>query len=808
MLTRYLFLCGSLFLYFSTLIHAQQAEISTQYLARGESAYLQIFTDSPPSTAPGIPHIPNVTIQMQGIRNITRPNPNGRQQFSLTYSLTSYELGKHVIPPIEFIANGEKVRTDPVEFIVFNPDDLVWSEATVSGRKFRYALSFRTRKNNLYEGETIGTEIKLYLPLAVARNVEDWGAPEFERDGISIWRFEPNIFKGSVNLLGLPYISLSYPSTLSTTRVGDVSIGPAKVRLIVSNMTEEALQRDDAEEVLLTIPQLTLHSVKLPPAPEGFSNAIGKFEISSALTGQQVHEGEPVAVNLTVTGTGNLNALRVPTLLDDKGWKVYEATPLPRGEERRNISGTVSFTQLLRPTEPKSSVPPYRLIYFDPELKSYKTASSLPLPLRIIPSTSPLSPGTAAATVPPSRQTPVERMTDILPPLASGQLASQPRSAFPLWVVHIIGGTIATLFIAKILWRQAARRIQKDPRKTAQQRELNKIYSLADKDDLAFLKAAGSYVEVWYGDTDVADLREIVATRDSFCFQPAPPAQKLNPEFRKKFIKALRTASLLVTGLFYFSTAQPARADDINSSAMSSYQSAKYEDAIKTWLAAGSYENLAADTLYNIGVSSYRLGSPGHAALYFRRALSKDPSHAESQQNLRFIERKYGSISPAVPPYQMLFTRISIASWNLLLWSGLWIFLSSTLALAVTRRASLSRITAYFGCGVASLLVILSLLSWKYYPKDARFSSLQDQAIVIQDKTVLLADAAKTSPEVIDAPPGTVCKIIRQTGNWAYIATAAGTRGWVLTEMIEKLLPQSPPQVPHINKPKAGEASS
>jgi hypothetical protein len=50
--------------------------------------------------------------------------------------------------------------------------------------------------------------------------------------------------------------------------------------------------------------------------------------------------------------------------------------------------------------------------------------------------------------------------------------------------------------------------------------------------------------------------------------------------------------------------------------------------------------------------------------------------------------------------------------------------------------------------------------------------------------------AERTSPEVIDAPPGSLCEIVSESGRWAYVAFASKTRGWVLLESIEKVLPE------------------
>ncbi len=80
-----------------------------------------------------------------------------------------------------------------------------------------------------------------------------------------------------------------------------------------------------------------------------------------------MQEGDPITVDLVVSGSGNLDTLRPPKLENADGWKIYGTTTDQRGDERRQLSGSVVFHQSLRPLEMKSEIPPFRLVYFDPE---------------------------------------------------------------------------------------------------------------------------------------------------------------------------------------------------------------------------------------------------------------------------------------------------------------------------------------------------------------------------------------------------------------------------------------------------------
>lgn len=103
----------------------------------------------------------------------------------------------------------------------------------------------------------------------------------------------------------------------------------------------------------------------------------------------------------------------------------------------------------------------------------------------------------------------------------------------------------------------------------------------------------------------------------------------------------------------------------------------------------------------------------------------------------------------------------------------------------------------------APLLVSIGLIGWHFFPDDSKFAPLAKQAVIIGEKVTLHVDAARTAPEVIDAPPGSLCEIIRESGSWSYVAFASKTHGWVPTESLEKIIPPAAPIPPKFRKPKS-----
>ncbi|HEX7260470.1 MAG TPA: hypothetical protein VF258_01530, partial [Luteolibacter sp.] len=377
------------------------SRLTSSFLARGEQALLEIaVAGGQASEIPEISAIPNISIVPSGRPPRTGILPGRRLEIIYEYIISGYETGRHVIPPIEVLVNGVKTRTEPLDFVIFNPDELQWSEVQSGGKIIRYASSFRCLNESPFENETVTTEIKVFVPEELA--VVDWGIPDFERDGVTAWRFQPSPVPSRVNLLGMRYVSIAYPSTITPTRTGKVGIGPAKVRLTTREVVMDPSPRWVNPEIYLQVPKLEITSKPLPAdAPEGFENAVGNFRISATTATTEVQEGDPITVDLIVTGRGNLDTLRPPKLAEPNGWKIYGTTTDQRGDERRELAGNVVFHQSIRPLELKSEIPSFRLIYFDPKSETYKSLSTDPIALHMTPSAAPTPiPQSAVQTLP------------------------------------------------------------------------------------------------------------------------------------------------------------------------------------------------------------------------------------------------------------------------------------------------------------------------------------------------------------------------------------------------------------------------
>lgn len=773
--------------------------MSSRFLVRGEQTKFEIVLRSGDfSDNVGMPKLPVVKdVEMRLLNNFVqrRAGEGRRLEQVIPFVVSSLEVGSHVIPPIEVTVNGETQHTEPVEFRVIDDMSLTWSTATIGDQRIRYSAAFHALKDQPYTGEKQPVELKIYFPSD--QLVIDWGIPDFERQGLSAWRFQPQPQQLSrAQLLGRTYYAVPYPSTASTNANGAATLGPATLTLQLQFTSVQNFGRAYAQPLKLSIPALNLNSKPLPPgAPEGFDNAIGNFDLK-VITGEtDLHEGDPVTVEIAVSGSGNLDALNPPKPVDIDGWKLYDASAQERGEERRELSGEVIFRQFMRPLRLQNAIPPFKLVYFDPAKGSYETIQSDAIPLNVLPST---AAGVMAAP-PPALAMPLEEMTDILGVVnpSAGLLSNKLR--LPWWAWQGVPALLALALIARIAWRQLAPRLHKDPAVVARHKEWNEVENAPDP---SFYRKAGHFIERWLGDRQDPLIEEVLKRRDESSFRQDRTEARVDRSERSRVLKGLRRLALPLVALLLTLSGDNARAAE---DAGKLFEEGRYSEAAKAWLDSGPYDQLSADTLYNIGNAAYRMGSAGEAALYYRRALDRDSAHAESRQNLRFLERKFGSITIQRPDYVNQIARLPLGFWQGLVAAAGWAVVLGLLVFPATRPGAGIRMAAIAAFVAAPLIAACGALGWHYYPNDARFAPAKEQAVVVADTATVRTDAARTAPKVIEAPAGSLCKLISRSGDWAYVAFTNESRGWVPLVDIRPLVPETSAEAPKPRPIKGGD---
>jgi hypothetical protein len=139
-----------------------------------------------------------------------------------------------------------------------------------------------------------------------------------------------------------------------------------------------------------------------------------------------------------------------------------------------------------------------------------------------------------------------------------------------------------------------------------------------------------------------------------------------------------------------------------------------------------------------------------------------------------------------------------------LVWAAAWLVAIAILIFPATRPGAGIRIVSIIAFVTAPLIAAGALVAWKFYPDDARFAPAKDQVVVVADAAVVRTDAARNAPKVIDAPAGSLCRKITQSGEWAYVAFTNDSRGWIPLADIEPL-ETTKPAPPKLRPAKGNE---
>lgn len=126
----------------------------------------------------------------------------------------------------------------------------------------------------------------------------------------------------------------------------------------------------------------------LPPgAPAGFQGVVGRFDIRAEATSGEVKAGDPVAVKVAISGTGNMRSVGEPIRPHAPAFRFYD----PRAEvetHKQNdlLGGRKIFEYVVIPQKAGLlTLPPFRMVYFDPYRERYETVETASIALRVLP---------------------------------------------------------------------------------------------------------------------------------------------------------------------------------------------------------------------------------------------------------------------------------------------------------------------------------------------------------------------------------------------------------------------------------------
>lgn len=390
-----------LFLIIFLLLHALSANaqravanLDRTTVAVGEGVGFSIACENfQPLRLPSLPTIPGLRISNSGSGRSFQLG-GGQQISTLTYNflITANKTGTYTIPGVSIQSNSGLFKTQPLKLRVVKADSPD-NKSQLSDYAF---IRLIPSKDKAYVGEPIPIEIQLFLQNG------RFNMPELTAEGFNLTEYpEPQSSRAQKG--NAIYQVRTFQTVAIPVKAGNLKIGPVKMDVVLKIRQNQRRRSpfNDPFEGLLTRYQdvpakieakaqnITVRPLPTEGQPDNFNGAVGEFSMSAKASALEVTVGDPVTINIELSGIGTIESLNFPKP-EWPDFKSYEPTILSKKTDPLGLSGLKTFEQVIIPeNETIKEIPSLKIPYFDPKSESYKVLSQGPFALKVNPSSKP-----------------------------------------------------------------------------------------------------------------------------------------------------------------------------------------------------------------------------------------------------------------------------------------------------------------------------------------------------------------------------------------------------------------------------------
>ncbi len=347
---------------------------------------------------PNLPKLDEFYIYSQGSsRNISFVNGKISSSITYSYSLVPKKIGKFTIGSCEISVKGRTFRTESIEIEVSK-------EATKAqkgkGRSFTILPGSRlqrdaedgvnifiktfTNKKTVYVGEELILTFKLYTTVNLVSQPQ-YIPPETK----DFWKEDmgkEKQYRKVINARNYEIVELNYALFPLTT--GELTISGAELNCVIDNVTGDPFSFGFGRgtKKKLESDPIIINVLPLPPAPDGFSGAVGNFKIFAKLDEKKVEQNEPITVITTIEGDGNLRDIEYPEMRM-LGFRMYESGSEVKTFETSGklIEKKVVKTMIIPSRSGDFEIPEMSFTFFNPRKKHYITKQTRKLLFTVLP---------------------------------------------------------------------------------------------------------------------------------------------------------------------------------------------------------------------------------------------------------------------------------------------------------------------------------------------------------------------------------------------------------------------------------------
>lgn len=317
------------------------------------------------------------------------------------FTLSSRKPGIFVIPPFKVTVEGKEFRTQPISVTVkkgsllshqqsrpqspsgmfsndfFNPP-AARRPVTAKSLFIRCELS----KAVAYVGEAVVVNYRIYSRVSIARlGIRE--LPPFTGFLTEDLKMTHFLDRKQMKVEGVLYdTAVIFRKIVFPTKTGRLALPRPIFGIEVG--TSSMFSR--GEPVMRKSQPANLAVYPLPtPEPDGFSGAVGRFQLSVSFNQNHVKMGDSITGTVTVSGEGDFNT--VPLMFPDsiEGFRMFRpSSPELKRMPENPLRGEKTWKIVLVPQKTGTLViPGTRMTFFNPVLKKYITRQSSPLEISV-----------------------------------------------------------------------------------------------------------------------------------------------------------------------------------------------------------------------------------------------------------------------------------------------------------------------------------------------------------------------------------------------------------------------------------------
>ena len=447
------------------------ASLDRDTISLGESATLSLTFEGGQSKNVPTPDVPGLQIVQTGTsQNVSIINGAMSSTVTVAFSVTPEQAGEFTIPALTTDVNGQTLTSQPLKLTVLKAN-APSPAAVASGSQVAF-MQLSLPQQKVYVGQTLTAQLQIYL----RDDVQNYGNLQFTTtpaDGFTLGKSADGQ-RYNTQIGSRVYHVIPISLALTVTKTGNLSLGPFTANMVVVLPSQndggdpfmaQFFNQGEQRQVTLATDQINVQSLPLPDenVPTNFNGAVGDYQMAVTAGPTNVTVGDPITVRVQISGSGALDALKLP---DQSGWsdfKLFPPTQKTDLSDQLGLEGTKTFEEIVTPQNTDvHALPPISFSYFNPDDGQYHTLTqpSEPLVVRSAGAT-PLPVITANNNSAPQNQTP----QDILPieeNLGTLAQASPPLVTNPVFLA--VQSLPVLAFLAALVWRKRADNLANNPR--------------------------------------------------------------------------------------------------------------------------------------------------------------------------------------------------------------------------------------------------------------------------------------------------------------------------------------------------------